>query len=214
MDILYNYCAGLDVHKDSVAVCALWVDEHGECCEDIRTFGTMTCDLLVLSDWLAHRKVTHVAMESTGVYWKPIFNILEGQFNVLLVNARHIKQVPGRKTDVKDCQWIAQLLQHGLLKGSFIPDRRPYSNTVASTAAAFFISTAAEVNVSRAVDRQYAADRDRIGHRAEARGGARRSAGRGRNSAGAQSAYVAHQNATRRQRRSAAVRVGDRQRQM
>lgn len=123
MHILHDCCAGLDVHKDTVAVCALWVDQHGECREDIRTFGTMTRDLLALSDWLAHRKVTHVAMESTGVYWKPIFNILEGLFKVVLVNARHIKQVPGRKTDLKDCQWIAQLLQHGLLKGSFVPDR-------------------------------------------------------------------------------------------
>jgi len=123
MDILYSCCAGLDVHKNSVAACALWVDEHGECREDIRTFGTMTRDLLALSDWLAERNVTNAAMESTGVYWKPIFNILEGQFKVMLVNARHIKQVPGRKTDVKDSQWIAQLLQHGLLKASFIPDR-------------------------------------------------------------------------------------------
>ncbi len=123
MRILHECCAGLDVHKDTVAVCALWVDRDGECRENIGTFGTMTRDLLALSDWLAERRVTHVAMESTGVFWKPIFNILEGSVEVLLVNARHIKQVPGRKTDVKDCQWIAQLLQHGLLKGSFIPDR-------------------------------------------------------------------------------------------
>jgi transposase len=83
----------------------------------------MTCDLLSLGDWLASEEVTHVAMESTGVYWKPIYNILEGRFTLLLVNARHIKNVPGRKTDVKDCQWLAQLLQCGLLQGSFIPDR-------------------------------------------------------------------------------------------
>lgn len=123
MKILYPCCAGLDVHKASVVACALWVDADGECRKDIRTFGTMTGDLLGLSDWLAERSVTHVAMESTGVYWKPVFNILEGTFEVLLVNARHIKQVPGRKTDVKDCDWIAQLLQHGLLKGSFVPER-------------------------------------------------------------------------------------------
>jgi transposase len=83
----------------------------------------MTQDIMVLADWLSQEEVTHVAMESTGVYWKPIYNILEGRFNILLVNARHIKNVPGRKTDVKDCQWIAHLLQSGLLKGSFIPDR-------------------------------------------------------------------------------------------
>jgi len=88
---------------------------------ELRTFSTMFDDLLALSDWLQAKGVTHVAMESTGVYWKPIFNILEGAFEVLLVNAKHIKFVPGRKTDVKDAQWIAELLQHGLLKASFIP---------------------------------------------------------------------------------------------
>lgn len=123
MDVVHQCCAGLDVHKESVAACALWVDDQGARRKEIRTFGTMTCDLLALSDWLAERSVTHVVMESTGVFWKPIFNILEDRFEVVLVNARHIKQVPGRKTDVKDCEWIAQLLQHGLLKASFIPDR-------------------------------------------------------------------------------------------
>ena len=87
----------------------------------VRTFGTMTADLLALADWLAAEGVSHVAMESTGVYWKPVFHLLEGRFEVLLVNAQHIKQVPGRKTDVKDAEWIAQLLQHGLLRPSFIP---------------------------------------------------------------------------------------------
>jgi len=123
MNVVYECCAGLDVHKASVVACALWVDDAGKRHEQTETFGTMTGDLLRLADWLAARRVTHVAMESTGVYWKPIFNILESAFEVLLVNARHIKQVPGRKTDVKDCQWIAQLLQHGLLRGSFVPDR-------------------------------------------------------------------------------------------
>jgi transposase len=89
--------------------------------EEIRTFSTMTSDLLALADWLTGHGITHVAMESTGVYWKPVFNILEGGVHVILVNAEHIKKVPGRKTDVKDCQWIAQLLQHGLLKASFVP---------------------------------------------------------------------------------------------
>jgi len=123
MDTVYRCCAGLDVHKESVVACVLWVGEDGSSRKEIRTFATMTGDLLALSDWLAERKVTHVAMESTGVFWKPIFNILEGRFEVILVNARHIKQVPGRKTDVKDCDWIAQLLQHGLLKASFVPER-------------------------------------------------------------------------------------------
>ena len=81
----------------------------------------MTRDLLELADWLQRHHVTHVAMESTGVYWKPVWNILEGQFAVVLVNAQHIKAVPGRKTDIKECQWIAELLQHGLLRGSFVP---------------------------------------------------------------------------------------------
>jgi transposase len=123
MRVLHEYCAGLDVHKETVAACALWIGEGGECREEVATFGTMTKDLLALSDWLAARKVSHVAMEATGVFWKPVFNILEGRFEVVLVNARHIKNVPGRKTDVKDCQWIAELLQNGLLKASFIPDR-------------------------------------------------------------------------------------------
>jgi transposase len=91
--------------------------------KEIRTFGTMTEDLLELTDWLAAAGCTHVAMESTGVYWKPLYNLLEATFTPLLVNARHIKSVPGRKTDVKDCEWIADLLRHGLLRGSFVPER-------------------------------------------------------------------------------------------
>ena len=121
MDTLYPRCAGLDVHKGNVVVCVRCCDRPGKPLEEVRTFSTMTGDLLALSDWLAEHDVTHVAMESTGVYWKPIFNVLGGRFEVILVNAEHIKKVPGRKTDVKDCQWIAQLLQHGLLKASFVP---------------------------------------------------------------------------------------------
>jgi transposase len=121
MDILYRCCAGLDVHKKTVVACVRRLDVAGQARQEVRTFGTMTCDLLALSDWLAERGVGQVAMESTGVYWKPVFNILEGRFAVMLVNAQHIKQVPGRKTDVKDCAWIAQLLQHGLLRASFVP---------------------------------------------------------------------------------------------
>src|SRR5262245_33499721 len=121
MDILHRCCAGLDIHKDTVVACVRRLADDGRLHKEVQTFGTVTRDLLGLSDWLASQGVTHVAMESTGVYWKPVCNILEGPFQVLLVNAQHIKQVPGRKTDVKDCEWIAQLLQHGLLKASFVP---------------------------------------------------------------------------------------------
>jgi transposase len=120
MEVIYRRCCGLDVHKKIVVACVL-IWEGGKLFKEIRTFGTMTFELLMLHDWLLAHKATHVAMESTGVYWKPIFNLLEGNFEVLLVNAAHIKAVPGRKTDVKDCEWIANLLSHGLLKGSFIP---------------------------------------------------------------------------------------------
>lgn len=121
MDTVYRVCAGLDVHKDTVEANVRRIDDHGRLHSEVRKYRTFTKDLLELSDWLAEQGVTHVAMESTGVFWKPIFNILEPGFEVLLVNARHIKHVPGRKTDVNDCQWIAQLLQHGLLGGSFVP---------------------------------------------------------------------------------------------
>ncbi len=121
MDILYACCAGLDVHKKTVVACVRRVDAKGKVHQQTRTFGTMTCQILALGDWLTAEKVSHLAMESTGVYWKPIWNLLEGQFEMMLVNAQHIKMVPGRKTDVKDSEWIAQLLQHGLLRGSFVP---------------------------------------------------------------------------------------------
>ena len=121
MRIVYARCCGLDVHKKSISACLLKPDDQGGTQQQVRRFGTMTRDLLELSDWLASNQVTHVAMESTGVYWKPVWNIFEGIFTVLLVNAQHVKAVPGRKTDAKDCQWIADLLQHGLLRGSFVP---------------------------------------------------------------------------------------------
>jgi transposase len=114
-------CCGLDVHKDSVAACVRLGGRTGKPEQYVQTFGTTVAELLVLHDWLAAHGVTHVAMESTGVFWKPVFYALESDFTCLLVNAAHIKQVPGRKTDVKDCVWIAQLLEHGLLRGSFVP---------------------------------------------------------------------------------------------
>jgi transposase len=122
MDVQYRCCCGIDVHKESVTVNLLrkGVDDKADL-NEVRSFSTMTHELLKLCEWLERAGCAHVAMESTGVYWKPIFNILEADFEVILVNAKHIKNVPGRKTDVKDCQWIAQLLQHGLLQASFIP---------------------------------------------------------------------------------------------
>jgi transposase len=121
MDVLIARCAGLDVHKKTVVACVRRVGPDGVAVEETRTFGTMTDDLLALADWLASEGITHAAMESTGVYWKPVWHLLEGRFDLTLVNARHLRQVPGRKTDVKDAQWIAQLLAHGLLSKSFVP---------------------------------------------------------------------------------------------
>jgi transposase len=116
MEVIHPCCCGLDVHAKTVVACMI---KHGK--KQTRTFSTMTDDLLVLSDWLVSEGCTHVAIESTGVYWRPVFNILEGVLEVILVNARHVKGLPGRKTDVKDCEWLADLLRHGLLKASFIP---------------------------------------------------------------------------------------------
>ena len=121
MDRQLERCGGLDVHKDTIAACVRIGGHSGGAAQYVQTFRTTAADLLVLRDWLAAHGVTHVAMESTGVYWKPVFYALESDFTCLLVNAAHIKQVPGRKTDVQDCVWIAQLLEHGLLRGSFVP---------------------------------------------------------------------------------------------
>jgi len=123
MEVILGCCAGLDVHKDSVEACVRRTSAGGKVEHDVRHWGTTTRELVEMAEWLSSLRVTHVAMESTGVYWKPIFNILEERFEILLANAHHLKNVPGRKTDIGDCQWIAQLLQHGLLKGSFIPPR-------------------------------------------------------------------------------------------
>ncbi len=122
MQVLYACCCGLDVHKKLVVACLMVTAADGKVHKEVRTFGTMTSDLIALVAWLTANGCTHVAMESSGVYWKPIFNLLEGKFELLVVNAQHIKAVPGRKTDVRDAEWIADLLRHGLLQGSFIPD--------------------------------------------------------------------------------------------
>jgi len=123
MDAIYRDVCGLDLHKRRIVACAITTDAQGQVHKAIRTFGTMTEDVLTLADWLHSEGVTQVAMESTGVLWKPIYNLLEGQFTLLLANAQHLKAVPGRKTDVKDAEWIADLLRHGLLRPSFVPDR-------------------------------------------------------------------------------------------
>ena len=121
MQVVYVRCAGLDVHKKTVSAClSIWEGKHAKQ-QQTRVFGTFTQELLKLADWLKEHGVTQVAMEATGVYWRPVWAMLEGQFEQMLVNPQHIKAVPGRKTDTKDCEWIADLLQHGLLKGSFVP---------------------------------------------------------------------------------------------
>jgi transposase len=119
MEILYPRCAGLDVHKDVVvaAVRCVSAPRHSE----VRSFATTTSGLLALSEWLASHACTHVAMEATGVYWKPVWHVLEGDFELVLANAQHVRNVPGRKTDVGDAAWIADLLAHGLIRGSFVP---------------------------------------------------------------------------------------------
>ena len=121
MNLVYERCAGLDVHKRNVVVCAIVPDAKGQRHKEWRTFSTMTPDLLRMRSWLKALGVTHAAMESTGSFWKPIFNVLEGHVEVLVVNAQHLKAVPGRKTDIKDAEWLADLLQHGLLRPSFVP---------------------------------------------------------------------------------------------
>jgi transposase len=121
MQVLYPCCCGLDIHKKFVVACVLTTQADGTVQKEIRTFTAMTQDLLALGDWLQVVGCTHVAMESTSSYWRPVYNLLEGQFTLLVGNAYHMKSVPGRKTDVKDAEWIADLLRHGLIRGSFIP---------------------------------------------------------------------------------------------
>ena len=121
MEQVFERVCGLDVHKATIAACVRVPDGKGKRVQYVQTFGTTTTDLLALRDWLEAHGVTHVAMESTGVYWKPVYYVLEERVSCLLVNATHVKKVPGRKTDVQDCAWLAQLLEHGLLRGSFVP---------------------------------------------------------------------------------------------
>jgi transposase len=123
MEVLHTHCAGLDVHKDTV-VASVRRMIGGKVEREVRTFKTTTSDLLAMSEWLASLDITHVAMEATGVYWKPVWNVLDdGDFELVLANARHVRNVPGRKTDVNDATWLADLLAHGLIRASFVPDR-------------------------------------------------------------------------------------------
>ena len=123
MEILSPCCAGLDVHKKTIVACIRRLGPDGRADVQVRSFGATTGELPALGDWLAAPGVARVAMESTGVYWKPVWHLLEDRFELMLVSAQHIKQVPGRKTDVKDCQWIAELLLYGLLRASFVPPK-------------------------------------------------------------------------------------------
>lgn len=124
MEVVHERCCGVDVHKQFITACLIVPGSTGRATKEIQTFRTMTADLERFRDWLLAAGCTHVAMESTGVYWKPLYNLLEEtDLTVLVVNAQHIKQVPGRKTDVRDCEWIADLLRHGLLQASFILDQ-------------------------------------------------------------------------------------------
>lgn len=122
MQVAHARGCGLDVHKKTVVACMLLTSANGQVQREVRAFGTLTTDLLARSDWLTQHEVTHVAMESTGVYWRPVFNLLEEETrSLVLVNPQHIKAVPGRKTAVKDSEWLADLLRHGLVQPSFIP---------------------------------------------------------------------------------------------
>lgn len=120
MEVIYPRCAGLDVHKQTVVACVRVISD-GKLQQEVRTFATTTSGLLALCDWLDSFGVQHVAMEATGVYWKPVWHVLEGHFELVLANAAHVKNVPGRKTDVNDAMWLADLLAHGLIRASFVP---------------------------------------------------------------------------------------------
>ncbi len=125
MEVLYERCCGLDVHKKIIVACLITPSPTGNSTphKEIRNFGTTTAEILKMWDWLCEAGCTHVAMESTGVYWKPIYNLLEESVKLIVVNAQHMKAIPGKKIDVHDAEWIADLLRHGLLKESFIPSR-------------------------------------------------------------------------------------------
>src|SRR5215475_11406363 len=120
MEVIHERCAGLDVHKETVVGCVR-VSERGAVRHEVRRFATTTAGLLELADWLRQAGCTHVAMEASGIYWKPVWHILEGEFELILANPAHIRNVPGRKSDVNDATWIADLLAHGLIRASMVP---------------------------------------------------------------------------------------------
>jgi transposase len=129
MELLHPKCAGLDVHKDIVVAC-IRIQQDRQAAFQVKTFGTTTQALLQLSSWLGENEVTHVAMEATGVYWKPVWHVLDGTFELVLANAMHIKSVPGRKTDVNDATWISEILAHGWIRSSFVAHRNSrYADT-------------------------------------------------------------------------------------
>src|SRR6202165_816591 len=122
MEVMHQHCAGLDVHKKTVVACVRLASE-GKVVTEVKTFATTTQGVLTLSDWLSENGCTHVAMEATGVYWKPVWHVLsDGEVELVLANAAHVKNLPGRKTDVSDATWLAELLAHGLIRASFVPD--------------------------------------------------------------------------------------------
>ena len=123
MQTLVEHGCGLDVHQATVVACLLMVARNGQVRKQMRTFGTTTRELLSMREWLLSEGCTHVAMESTGVYWKPVYAIVEGALEIVVANAQHVKKVPGRKSDVKDAEWLAELLCHGLLRSSFVPPK-------------------------------------------------------------------------------------------
>src|SRR5215469_10895142 len=133
MQAIIERCCGLDVHQETVVACVLIGAPGTHPKKEVRTFRTMTRDLEALRDWLREAGVTHVGMESTGIYWRPVYSVLEGHFELIVGNARHIRNVPGRKTDVKDSEWIADLVRHGLIAKSFVPP--PAAAGAARTAA-------------------------------------------------------------------------------
>jgi transposase len=125
MQVVYSRCCGLDVHKETVVACLRLASAGGKVSTEVQTFATTTAGLTALSEWLAANDCTHVAMEATGVYWQPVWHILsDGEFELVLANPAHVKNVPGRKTDVNDATWLSELLAHGLIRGSFVPDAR------------------------------------------------------------------------------------------
>lgn len=124
MQVIHQRCCGLDIHKKTIVACVMLTHDDGTVQQQVRTCASTTVGLLALSDWLESQSVTVIAMESTGIFWRPVFTILEEGRTIILVNAKHMKAVPGRKTDIKDSEWLADLLRHGLLKASFIPEAR------------------------------------------------------------------------------------------